>query len=235
MGENEQGGMLRNVVVVGLVAMVALIVIFAVVGLKGNMTSTTNGATDNIQKNIKQVNDGDNNTVLTDDFTTSKYYYEFNDTNKTATISSLKSGQSVDPKLVVPSYVTKSGKKYTVTVINGYVYSHKGITSVVIPDTIISIGASAFSSNTDLTSVTFGSNVKVIGTYAFQYTKLSSVTLPDSVTSVAEQAFSDIPGNKDGFASIGKNTTYNKDSWHSSFGAHWVGSEQVGYKPTVRS
>lgn len=44
MGENEQGGMLRTVVVVGLVAMVALIVILGVTGLKSNMTKTTDVA-----------------------------------------------------------------------------------------------------------------------------------------------------------------------------------------------
>ena len=41
MGENEQGGMLRTVVVVGLVAMVALIITLGVVGLKASMTKNT--------------------------------------------------------------------------------------------------------------------------------------------------------------------------------------------------
>lgn len=38
MGENEQGGMLRNVVVIGIIAIVALIITLGVVGLKSNMT-----------------------------------------------------------------------------------------------------------------------------------------------------------------------------------------------------
>lgn len=37
MGENEQGGMLRTVVVMGIIAMVALIITLGVVGLKANM------------------------------------------------------------------------------------------------------------------------------------------------------------------------------------------------------
>lgn len=41
MGENEQGGMLRNVVVIGIIAMVALIITLGVVGLKNNMTKNT--------------------------------------------------------------------------------------------------------------------------------------------------------------------------------------------------
>ena len=44
MGENEQGGMLRIVVVVGLVAMVALIITLGVVGLKNNMSKNTDRA-----------------------------------------------------------------------------------------------------------------------------------------------------------------------------------------------
>ena len=44
MGENEQGGMLRTVVVVGIIAMVALIITLGVVGLKSNMTKNTKDA-----------------------------------------------------------------------------------------------------------------------------------------------------------------------------------------------
>lgn len=44
MGENEQGGMLRNVVVIGIIAMVALIITLGVVGLKSNMSKNTDTA-----------------------------------------------------------------------------------------------------------------------------------------------------------------------------------------------
>lgn len=50
MGENEQGGMLRTVVVVGIVAMVALIVTLGVVGLKNNMNKSSNNAVVTMQK-----------------------------------------------------------------------------------------------------------------------------------------------------------------------------------------
>ena len=52
MGENEQGGMLRVVVVVGLVALIAAVVIFAVIKLKGTMTSTTDSASAGVSKAI---------------------------------------------------------------------------------------------------------------------------------------------------------------------------------------
>jgi len=44
MGENEQGGMLRTVVVVGIIAIIAIVITVGVVGLKNNMTKNTNSA-----------------------------------------------------------------------------------------------------------------------------------------------------------------------------------------------
>lgn len=61
MGENEQGGMLRTVVVVGLVAMVALIVTLGVVGLKNNMNNTissTSSRMRNLYLNSKGLTNG---------------------------------------------------------------------------------------------------------------------------------------------------------------------------------
>ena len=44
MGENEQGGMLRTVVVVGLVAIIAIVITLGVVGMKASMTKNTDRA-----------------------------------------------------------------------------------------------------------------------------------------------------------------------------------------------
>lgn len=55
MGENEQGGMLRTVVVVGLVAIIAAVVIFAVVGLKSNANKNTNVAVGSVMTMQKPV------------------------------------------------------------------------------------------------------------------------------------------------------------------------------------
>ena len=65
----------------------------------------------------------------------------------------------------------------------------KGIKSVVIPDSVTSIGAGAFS-RCPLTSVTIGNGVTSIGKNAFYgCSSLTSVTIPDSVTSIGESAF----------------------------------------------
>lgn len=52
MGENEQGGMLRVVVVVGLVALIAAVVTALVITLKNKMKATSTEATDDVSKAV---------------------------------------------------------------------------------------------------------------------------------------------------------------------------------------
>ena len=64
-------------------------------------------------------------------------------------------------------------------------------TNVTIPESITSIGNSAFDNCTSLTSVTIPNSVTSIGDYAFyNCTSLTSVTIPNSVTSIGDYAFS---------------------------------------------
>ena len=62
--------------------------------------------------------------------------------------------------------------------------------SVTIPDSITSIGNWAFSGCSSLQSVTIPDSVTSIGNWAFELCKsLQSVTIPDSVTSIGDSAF----------------------------------------------
>lgn len=54
MGENEQGGMLRTVVVIGLVALIAAVVIGVVVGLKNNMVKSQTNTLQTVSKGMTQ-------------------------------------------------------------------------------------------------------------------------------------------------------------------------------------
>ena len=65
-----------------------------------------------------------------------------------------------------------------------------GLTSITIPNSVTSIGRMAFSRCTGLRSVTIGNSVTSIGDEAFcRCSGLTSVTIPNSVTSIGTLAF----------------------------------------------
>ena len=92
-------------------------------------------------------------------------------------------------------------------------YYGKSLTSITMPNTITSIGDSAFGNCSELTSVTISNSVTniasyafsgckckiiwdnptitIIGTYAFSGYQGTSITIPDSVTSISDYAFND--------------------------------------------
>ncbi|MDD6994762.1 MAG: leucine-rich repeat protein [Candidatus Borkfalkiaceae bacterium] len=91
-----------------------------------------------------------------------------------------------------PSYQSIDGNLYTKdgTTLIQYAIG-KTATTFAIPDGVTSIGSSAFSNCSSLTSVTIGNRVTSIGSSAFSNCcSLTSVTIPNSVTSIGSYAFS---------------------------------------------
>ena len=81
----------------------------------------------------------------------------------------------------------------TCTILQLYPEGKQG--AYVIPNSVTSIGDSAFSLCLGLISVTISNSVTNIGTGAFYYcANLASVTIPDSVTSIGESVFSSCNG-----------------------------------------
>jgi len=64
------------------------------------------------------------------------------------------------------------------------------LTSIIIPDSVTSIGKWAFSNN-QLTSVTISNSITSIEEETFQNNQLTNITIPDSVTNIGSQAFDD--------------------------------------------
>lgn len=95
MGEHEQNGLLRNVVVIGIVSMVGMIVIFAAIGLRLNMSMATSTATSDVAQNIKNANE--DGTMVTDE---------------AAMISGIKDRSKLETNVVVPAYVNYNNEKY---------------------------------------------------------------------------------------------------------------------------
>ncbi|GBU28328.1 hypothetical protein R84B8_01886 [Treponema sp. R8-4-B8] len=70
-----------------------------------------------------------------------------------------------------------------------------GIKTSIIPNNVTSIGNSAFTGCTGLTSITIPDSVTSIGGLAFAYCNdLTSITIPNSVTSIGNSAFTDCTG-----------------------------------------
>ena len=65
----------------------------------------------------------------------------------------------------------------------------KADSTFTIPNSVTTIGRSAFYGSDNLTSVTIPNSVTTIGTRAFDATRFTSITIPDSVASIGNQAF----------------------------------------------
>ena len=99
----------------------------------------------------------------------------------------------------------------SVTTIGGSAFSGcSALTSVNIPNSVTTTGGSAFSGCSALTSVNIPNSVTKIGDYAFYFcSALTSVTIPNSVTEIGDGAFAYCSSLKiltfgSGLQSIGK-------------------------------
>ena len=95
-------------------------------------------------------------------------------------------GNSVEGTVNIP----EEANGYSVISIKNHAFYRKGITSVVVPNSVSVIEKCAFSSCTNLSSISLGTSVENIGLKAFYFcSNLSSITLPRSVKAIGEQAF----------------------------------------------
>lgn len=66
-----------------------------------------------------------------------------------------------------------------------------GVTGIVLPDGVETIGEFAFQNCTLLTAVTFPAALRTIGQYAFNACGLTEAALPDGLETIGEAAFRD--------------------------------------------
>ena len=94
--------------------------------------------------------------------------------------------------ITIPSSIKVNDAKYTVTSIGKSAFSFcTGLTSITIPNSVTSIGESAFFNCSSLTSISIPNSVTSIESGAFRLcSSLTSITIPNSVTSIVWGCFS---------------------------------------------
>ena len=131
--------------------------------------------------------------------------YEFNNPTTVGNSAPLFVGLTTIKRAVIAD---------TFTNIGNYAFYGCNLTSVTIPNSVISIGNSAFQNCSDLQSIIIPNSVTSIGGCAFQAcSSLTSVDIPNSITSIGTAAFYNCRGLtsvviSDSVTSIGINAFY---------------------------
>lgn len=127
------------------------------------------------------------------DFNVDGLNYTVNDDGVSVTLTGRADGMWSD-ELDIPEDVVYAGSHYSVTKIGDYAFADErgGLWgTLVIPNSVTTIGDHAFYYGGVLFSLILGNSVQVIGDYAFAgYSNLSGdLVIPSSVTSIGDGAF----------------------------------------------
>ncbi|MDR2267646.1 MAG: InlB B-repeat-containing protein, partial [Christensenellaceae bacterium] len=122
-----------------------------------------------------------------DDATIAQYGIE---TTSSAELVGITSRFIASEELVIPSTIDG----YNIVGIADYLFYNDNskfsiIESIVLPDTLIKIGISAFGRLSNLETVVGGSSLKIISDFAFAYTGLTTFNLPSTLLQIGNGVF----------------------------------------------
>ena len=180
---------------------------------------------------------GEKDTVIVEKLIASEgLEYELNEDGQGYTVTGI--GTCTDTDIVIPAIYNDKPVTAIGFVAFAAIDSGSGdilpsyITSIVIPDSVVSIGEGAFAYCSNLISIVIPDSVTSIGSYAFLVcTGLTSIVIPDSVTSIGDYAFENCTGLTsieipDSVTSIGFGAFYGctglKNVYYTGSEAEWA-------------
>ena len=124
------------------------------------------------------------------DFESAGIYYNITGNNTVEVTYSDRDNNTYSGSISVPETVTNNGTEYSVTKIGEYAFQGSAVTSVSMPEGIISIDHNAFKGCQNLESVTLPESLTTLGSYAFYSCKLlKTIKIPSGVTAIPSSCF----------------------------------------------
>ena len=123
-------------------------------------------------------------------FESAGIYYNITGNNTVEVTYSDRDNNTYSGSISVPETVTNNGTEYSVTKIGEYAFQGSAVTSVSMPEGIISIDYNAFKGCQNLESVTLPESLTTLGSYAFYSCKLlKTIKIPSGVTAIPSSCF----------------------------------------------
>ena len=124
-------------------------------------------------------------------FEVNNIYYTITGTNTVEVDMKAYHANTYTGDVTVPETVSYNGTTYRVTSVGSLAFMEcSGLTSVTLPNSVITIKEQAFYNCSHLTSVDMGNSVTSIGSNAFAHLPLmTSVTIPNTVTTLGNGVF----------------------------------------------
>ncbi|SHG75190.1 leucine-rich repeat protein [Winogradskyella jejuensis] len=158
-------------------------------------------------------------TLLTVVFTTLSYSQTFTDNGLNYNVISTNpnevevTGGTVTNPLTIPSTVTDGTDSYTVTEVGSQAFRNKGVTSVILPNTLRIINFRGFRDNGNLTSVTLPASVTNVNGEAFLNSGLNEVIAEGTVPANISNSSFGTRANVDLIVPDGFEATYISGGW----------------------
>ena len=116
--------------------------------------------------------------------------YNILDNNEVEVVQAWNAGTSLyNGVVLIPETVNYAGSNYAVTGIAAEAFSHSNVTEVQIPNTVTTIGESAFAYAESLRSITLPLNLKTVSKTMLTGTAIENIAIPEGVTTIGYGAF----------------------------------------------